>query len=65
MKDYLIHRLDTKMTYSERAKSPALAMVKMMDKYYRPYWGPQLVDGLFEIYSQDGTRLKFSVQEIV
>ena len=64
MKKYIVNRLDTNMPYITRAATPAMAMVLTMDKYFSSFWGPQLVEGIWEIYSQDGMIIKFNVQEV-
>lgn len=61
MKTYTLRRVDRPEVYYQKAHTPAEAMSKMMDKRYSSWWGPMYIDGLWEIYQQDGMKLKFTV----
>lgn len=61
MKNYIITQQGTNTPTSVKATTPALAMVKYMDKYYSSFYGPVYVDGWWEIYSDLGNKLKFKV----
>lgn len=61
MTNYVITRIGTNKSTSVKAKTKAEAIVKYIDKYWTSWFGPHIINDTFEIYSQDGTRLKFTV----
>ena len=61
MNTYFIHRIGTNEPTSVKAKTKAEAIVKYIDTWWQCWFGPSIVDDYFEIYSVDGTKLKFKI----
>ncbi len=61
MNYYMITRIGSNEKTSVKAKTKSDAIVKYIDKYWSSWFGPHIINDTFEIYSQDGTRIKFTV----
>ena len=61
MKKYNVTNLEQNYTYTVKAQSPDMAMVTVLDKYYRSWFGPKFINGVYEIYNNLGNKLTFKI----
>lgn len=61
MKKYNVTNIEQKYTYTVKAQSPDMAMVTVLDNYYTSWYGPKVIDDVYEIYNTLGNKLTFKI----
>ena len=61
MKSYTITQTNTPITHVVKAHSELEAVNKCMNKYYASWYGPKVVNGLYEIYNSLGMKLSLKI----
>ena len=61
MKSYTITQTNTQITHVVKAHNELEAITKCMDKYYESWYGPKVVNDLYEIYNTLGMKLSLKI----
>lgn len=61
MKSYTITQTNAPITHVVKAHNELEAVTKCVDKFYPDFFGPKLVNGLYEIYNVLGIKLSLKI----